>query len=72
MADEQFKNSLCRDTGKHDFRSTTSTFFRKCQRAHCQAAQRLVNGSWVDVVTRSPRAMQQESTVHPLALPGLS
>jgi hypothetical protein len=49
---ETFSNSLCRDIG-HDWKPTTVSNYRICQRAKCKAAQRLRQGQWMDATTRS-------------------
>jgi hypothetical protein len=51
--DETYTNSTCRDLG-HKWMSTTSDTYRKCCRNTCKAAQRLVNGQWVNVVQEKP------------------
>ena len=55
------RNSLCRAIG-HAWASTTAGNYRRCQRAHCQAVQRLVGSRWLTV--RSPRE-QTSSTPAP-------
>ena len=45
------KNSLCQSEKAHDWISTTAANYRKCNRTDCQAAQRLQDGQWIDVVT---------------------
>lgn len=42
------RNSLCRALG-HDWAKTTAGNYRRCQRAHCRAVQRLVGGRWLTV-----------------------
>ena len=41
-------NSQCRATG-HDWTSTNAGNYRRCQRAHCHAVQRLVGTRWLTV-----------------------
>ena len=51
-AAETFSNSLCRDIG-HDWKTTTVSNYRLCQRTKCKAAQRFHQGRWMDATTRS-------------------
>lgn len=41
-------NSICRAVG-HDWKKTTVTNYRQCQREGCHAAERLVRGRWCEV-----------------------
>src|SRR5581483_5348507 len=49
--------TLCQ-SGGHDWKTTLSSTYRTCRRAECRAAERLVNGSWVDVAQRQPTRAQ--------------
>lgn len=56
------ENTVCRDTRTHAWKSTTSPFYCKCSRSHCQAAQHLQAGAWVDVplIVREKRVEQRQ------------
>ena len=47
-AQQPVRNSLCRALG-HDWATTTAGNYRRCQRAHCHAVQRLSGTCWVTV-----------------------
>jgi hypothetical protein len=51
------KNATCRVQG-HDFRKTASDTYRLCCRSQCGAAERFVNGEWIDVEPVAQKAMQ--------------
>ena len=49
--------TLCQSSG-HDWKTTVSSTYRTCRRADCRAAERLVNGSWIDAAPRQPTRAQ--------------
>jgi hypothetical protein len=53
------RNSTCRTFG-HDWKLSLGQTYRTCQREKCKAAERLVNGTWIEA-TRSghPRTRQR-------------
>ena len=53
------RNSLCRDVG-HDWKTTTASNYRLCQRDQCRAAQRVQDGQWVNIPPK--RALQRHAT----------
>ena len=46
LAQEPWRNRLCRDAG-HDWSATTADSYRRCQRDQCGALQRFEQGHWV-------------------------
>jgi hypothetical protein len=59
---QQHSNAICKATGTHDWQETVSHTYRTCKRSSCRAAQRLVAGTWKNVVQVSPIHQQQEAT----------
>ncbi len=61
-----FQNSTCRNVG-HEWKPSLSQTYRTCTRAHCKAAERLVNGEWVDAArpshTCKPQPVSSSSTL---------
>jgi hypothetical protein len=51
--EEVFTNSTCRVLG-HDWARTTADNYRRCQRNHCKATERLLNGVWVRALRERP------------------
>ena len=58
---EPVRNSLCRALG-HAWSATTADNYRRCQRLHCHAVQRLRASRWVTVTAAAPRAQTTRPT----------
>lgn len=52
---EIYANSTCRDLG-HSWITTTAPNYRVCDRMHCHAAERWLDGAWVRVEKRRTRS----------------
>ena len=61
------KNATCRVEG-HDFRKTTSSTYRLCSRSRCGAAERFVNGEWIDVEPVAQKVKQEEHVLPSLPI----
>jgi hypothetical protein len=49
------KGTLCWDTGQHNWRSTTASNYRVCERDGCKAVQYLQGGEWVCQFPNKPQ-----------------
>jgi hypothetical protein len=56
-----FQNSTCKHVG-HEWKPSLSQTYRTCTRAHCKAAERLVNGTWIDAARPSHTRKSQLSS----------
>ncbi len=65
MSSTPSQNTLCRDLGLHDWRSSAASNFRVCSRANCHAVQIYQHGSWRDVPSRSNGKQRTLSPVQP-------
>ena len=61
---QPIRNSLCRALGP-DWSATTAGNYRRCQRAHCQALQRLVGSRWLTVSATGARASTAPAQAQP-------
>jgi hypothetical protein len=55
------RNSTCKSVG-HDWKSGLDPHYRTCGRSQCRAAERLVNGAWIDTTRPSPARQPQPVT----------
>ncbi|MGH2508487.1 MAG: hypothetical protein ACRDHZ_13970 [Ktedonobacteraceae bacterium] len=60
------KKSLC-DVAGHNWHTTTANNYRTCQYSGCRAAQRSINGQWVDV-TQRVRSQDHAYSPHQLGM----
>jgi hypothetical protein len=60
------RNSLCRSVG-HDWKTGFVESYRTCTREQCKAAERLVNGEWIDA-TRQPTSRNPQAASSPSLL----
>ncbi len=63
-----YGNRLCCDIG-HDWQATASDQYRVCTRQHCHAAERHVQGQWVNAVHERPWADPFQAWNKQAALP---
>jgi hypothetical protein len=61
-----FHNSTCKNVG-HEWKPSLSQTYRTCTRAHCKAAERLINGAWINAArpshTRKPQPASSSCTL---------
>ena len=64
------KSSLCKTIG-HEWLLTTADNYRRCVRESCRCAERLVDGTWVEVTTvkRSTRKASSSTSISQPLLP---
>ena len=55
------RNSLCKSIG-HEWKSGLDPDFRTCTRSQCRAAERLVEGIWIDATRHSSTRLSQATT----------
>jgi hypothetical protein len=67
-------HTLCKQTGKHDWRATTSENFKVCGRPGCQAATRLYERDkatgeavWIDATSPLPFRRRSSRRAQPMA-----
>ena len=61
-------SSLCKSIGHGRFVNSTDNY-RRCTRASCCCAERLVNGTWVEVTTTTKRSTRKASSTAPISQP---
>jgi hypothetical protein len=54
--------SLCKTLG-HEWALTTADNYRRCLRESCRCAERLVNGTWVEVTATTKRRARKASSL---------
>lgn len=61
-------SSLCKTIG-HEWLLTTADNYRLCVRESCRCAERLVDGTWVEVMTTAKRSTRKASSSTPVSQP---